>query len=210
VSGGSGSSRLVSVGLVAPLLPPEPGPGPVSASRKPASGRSSESRWTYVASVKAGEWCPSHTCTCFCVQPRPEEHRRAGVAERVEPHPRHARPSAGLLQHAAHQVRRVEHGALLGRDDELVRLRAALRFPRLSERPSSALREWHVTAPVPRLRWREAATVVAATHADAAAAEVDVLPAERDRLADSQTAVGEELEEQSPTGPAQEIRVSGN
>jgi hypothetical protein len=40
------------------------------------SGRSSGSRCTYVSSVKAGEWWPSHACTCLTLPPS----RKSAVA----------------------------------------------------------------------------------------------------------------------------------
>jgi hypothetical protein len=53
-----------------------PREAPVTAVMTVGSGMSSGSRWTYVASVKAAEWCPMNFCTCFGFQPS----RKSSVA----------------------------------------------------------------------------------------------------------------------------------
>jgi hypothetical protein len=45
---------------------------PTKLSMKSGSGRSAGSRCTYVASVNAGEWCPSSICTCLARRTRGE------------------------------------------------------------------------------------------------------------------------------------------
>jgi hypothetical protein len=86
---GPGRDRTCDLGMKKSVSAPRPGSAGsvlvLFSSKKVGSGRSAGSRCTYRASVKAGEWCPSHTWTCLALQLRKSQYHAAVAEAYVHP-----------------------------------------------------------------------------------------------------------------------------
>src|SRR5207249_2315185 len=96
------------------------------------------------------------------------------------------------LEHAAHQVGGDQPPASLGREDELVVGSRGAQVPELLRHPLAEADGTRLVA----LRLAELAAVELPR--DAQPIETDVAPADLDRLANSETGLEEEVEEESP------------